>query len=62
MDGPILANIKKQNHELLKILINKVEEIITRINFIEERLCALEAKQKPVKAESKPLKSGWIFT
>lgn len=62
MDGLILANVKKQNHELLKILISKVEEIITRMNIIEERLCALEAKHKQIKAEAKPFKSGWIFT
>eukprot|EP01050_Picozoa_sp_SAG11_P022415 SAG11_NODE_4239_length_1993_cov_1.817318_2_plen_62_part_00 len=61
MDGPILANMKKQNHELIKILISKVEEIIKRINIIEVRLCALEAQPKKPE-EAKPTKGGWIFT
>ena len=45
-DGHILGHVKNKNHEMLKILINKVEEIIVRINTIEERLCELENKTK----------------
>ena len=52
----LLNNMKETNHGLLKILILKMDELITRVNIMEERLVNLEST-KSVKP-----KSGWIFT
>jgi hypothetical protein len=52
----LLNNMKETNHGLLRILISKMDELITRVNIMEERLVNLEST-KSVKP-----KSGWIFT
>ena len=52
----LLNNMKETNHGLLRILISKMDELITRVNIMEERLVNLEST-KSVKP-----KPGWIFT